>query len=87
MEVLLAHPDSWEIDSIFSKMKMCQPNQSSSHVTPSWLKNELHGLTEVDKEILESKDGWLNDNRMNAGQQLICKTLGSFEACQLVLNC
>ena len=38
-------------------------------------------------EILESKDGWLNDNLMDAGEQLICKVLGSLETYQLVLNC
>ena len=66
---------------------MCQPNQSSSQVTSSWLKNELYELTEADREILESKDGWLNDNLMDAGQQLICKALGSLETYQPVLNC
>ena len=65
---------------------MCQPNQSSSQVTSSWLKNDLYDLTDAHREILESKDGWLNDNLMDAGQQLICKTLGSLETYQLVLN-
>ena len=65
---------------------MCQPNQSSSQVTSLWLKNELYKLTEAGREILESKDGWLNDNLMDAGQQLICNALGSLETYQLVLN-
>ena len=65
---------------------MCQPNQSSSQVTSLWLKNELYKFTEAGKEILESKDGWLNDNLMDAGQQLICNALGSLETYQLVLN-
>ena len=65
---------------------MCQPNQSSSQVTFLWLKNELYKLTEAGREILESKDGWLNDNLMDAGQQLICNALGSLETYQLVLN-
>ena len=68
----MAHPDTWEtilvhgkqswytIDRIFRKTKVCQP------------KNELYKLTEVDREILESKGGWLKDNLMNARQQLIC---------------
>ena len=66
---------------------MCQPNQSSLQVTPSWLKNELYELTEADREILESKYGWLNDNPMDIRQQLICKSLGSLETYQSVLNC
>ena len=91
MEVLLAHPDTWEtfwytIDGIFWKTKVCQPNQSSSRVTSSWLKNELYELTEADRKILESKDGWLNDNCMDAGQQLSCKALGSFETYQSALT-
>ena len=66
---------------------MYQPNQSSSQVTSSWFKNELYELTETDREILEGKDGWLNDNLMDARQQLICKALGSLETYQSVLNC
>ena len=50
-----------------------------SQVTSSRLKNELYELTVADKEILESKNGWLNNNLMDAGQQLICKDLGSLE--------
>ena len=65
---------------------MCQPTQSSSQVTSLWLKNELYKLTEAGREILESKDGWLNDNLMDAGQQLICNALGSLETYHLVLN-
>ena len=53
----------------------------------SWIKNELYELTVADREILESIGGWLNDNLMDAGQQLICKALGSFETYQSVLNC
>ena len=63
----------YTIDRIFRKKKVCQPNQSSSQVTSSWLKNGLYELTEADRKITESKDGWLNDNLMDAGQQLICK--------------
>ena len=68
-------------------MKVCQPNQSFLQVTSSWLKNELYELTEADKKILESKDGWLNDSLMDVGQQLICKALGSHETYQSVLSC
>ena len=70
--ILTPGKNSWyTIDRIFWKTKVCQPNQSSSQVTSSWLKNELYETTEADREILESKDGWLNDNLMDAGQQLI----------------
>ena len=86
--ILTPEKHSWyTIDRIFWKTKVCQPNQSSSQFTSSWLKNELYKLTEADREILESKDGWLNDNLMDAGQQLICKALGSLETYQSVLNC
>ena len=46
---------------------MCQPNQSSAQATSSLLKNELYEFTEADREILERKDGWFNDNLMDAG--------------------
>ena len=86
--ILTPGKHSWYIiDGIFWKRKVCQPNQSSSQVTPSWLKIELYELTKADREILESKDGWLSDNFMDAGQQLICKALGSLETYQSVSNC
>ena len=66
---------------------MCQTNQSSSQVTSSWVKNELYELTEADREILESKDSLLSKNVMDAGQQLICKALGSLETYPSVSNC
>ena len=66
---------------------MCHPNQSSLQVTSSWLKNELYELTKADREILESKDGSLKDNLMHAGQQLLCKAVGSLKTYQSVLNC
>ena len=78
---------SYTIDRIFRKTKECQPNQSPLQVTSSWLKNELYETTEANREILEVKDGWLNDNLMDAGQHLICMTLGSLETYQSVLNC
>ena len=79
---------SWyTIDRIFWKKKVCQPNQSSSQVTSSWLKNGLYELTEADREIMESKDGWLSDNLMDAGQHLIVRLPRSLETYQSVLNC
>ena len=75
------------MDHIFWKTQVCQPNQLSSQVTSSWLKNELDELTKADRKLLKSKDGSLNENLMDAGQQLICKALDSLETYQLVLNC
>ena len=66
---------------------MCQPNQSSLQVMSSWLKNVLYEPTEEDREFLESKNGWLNDNLIDAEQQLIFKALRSLEIYQSVLNC
>ena len=86
--ILIPRKHSWHTtDRIFWKTKVCQPKQSSSQVMPSWLKNELYELTEAVREILKSKDGWLNDNLMDARQQLICKAVGSLETYQSVLNC
>ena len=59
----------------------------TSYIFMAKLKNELYQLAKADRKILESKDGWLNDNLMDAGQQLIFKALGSPETYQLVLNC
>ena len=85
--ILTPEKHSWyTIDRFFWKTKVCQPNQSSSQVSSSRLKNELDEITEADRKILESKDGWLNDNLMYAGQQLIYKALGILETYQLVLN-
>ena len=86
--VLTPGKRSWyTIDRIFWKKKVCQPNQSSSQVTSSWLKNGLYELTEADREIMESKDGWLSDNLMDAGQHLIVRLPRSLETYQSVLNC
>ena len=79
---------SWySIDSIFWKTNVCQPNQSSLQLMSSWLKNVLYEPTEEDREFLESKNGWLNDNLIDAEQQLIFKALRSLEIYQSVLNC
>ena len=52
-----------------------------------WLNNVYYRLTSADRELLESPDGLLNDQLMDAGQKLICKALGSLESYQSVLNC
>lgn len=51
-----------------------------------WLQNEFYYLKEEDKNILISKDAWLNDNIMNAPKKLICKALGKIDRFQSVLN-
>ena len=70
-----------------SKKRKCVSRINHPQVTFLWLKNELYELTEADREILESKDSWLNNKLMDAGQKLICKALGSLETYQPVLNC
>ena len=54
MEVLLAHPDTWETFLVFVLIEL-------------YIKSNLLEFTEADREILERKDGWLNDNLMDAG--------------------
>ena len=70
---------------IFWKIK---PNESSNsqRIPATWIKNELYELKELDKEIFEGSDCWLNDNLMDAGEKLICKALGRVETYQSVLN-
>ena len=64
-----------------------QPNQPSLQVMSLWLNNELYEVTEANMEILKSRDGWLNNNFMDAGKKLISKAVGSLETYQSVLNC
>ena len=71
---------------IFWKIKSNE-SSNSQRIPAIWIKNELYELKELDKEILEGSDCWLNDNLMDAGQKLICKALGSLETYQSVLNC
>ena len=52
-----------------------------------WLNNDNYRLTISDRELLESPNGLLNDQLMDAGQKLICKALGTLESYQSVLNC
>ena len=61
---------------------------NSQRIPTIWMNKELYKLKESDKkEILEGSDCWLNNNLMDEGQKLICKTLGSLETYQSVLNC
>ena len=41
-----------------------------------WLHNRLYILTQTDKDILLSKDEWLNDKLMDAAQKLVCEEIG-----------
>lgn len=52
-----------------------------------WLRDELHELTESDRHTLTSTSLWLNDERMDADQKLICKDLDCLDSYQSVLNC
>ena len=52
-----------------------------------WLKNDLYKFKIEDKRILQSTDGCLKDRIMDAAQKLICKTLGTEDTYQSVLNC
>ena len=71
---------------IFWKIKSNE-SSNSQRISALWIKNELYELKELDKEILEGSDCWLNDNLMDAGQKLIFKSLGGLETNQSVLNC
>ena len=52
-----------------------------------WLHNRLYILTQTDKDILLSKDEWLNDKLMDAAQMLVCEEIGKTLTFQTVLNC
>ena len=71
---------------IFWKTKSNE-SSNSERIPVTWINNELYELKESDKEILEGSDCWLNNNLIDAGQKLICKTLGSLETYQSVLDC
>ena len=51
-----------------------------------WLLNEFYYLKVEDKNILTTKDAWLNDRIMDAAKKLICKALGKIDSYQPVLN-
>ena len=71
---------------IFWKTKSNE-SSNSERIPVTWINNELYELKESDKEILEGSNCWLNDNLVDAGQKLICKTLDNLETYQSVLNC
>ena len=87
MEVLLAHPDTWESFLVYHRSNLLE-NESVSRINRH-RKLRLRGskwAVWAHRGRL-GNPGWLNDNLMDAGQQLICKALGSLETYQSVLNC
>lgn len=66
-------PYSWfSYTDTYSNAETCQPsdiNVKSHHSNANWLL-ELR-LTEHEKQILESKDKWLNDKLIDAAQSLL----------------
>ena len=91
MEVLLTHPDTWETFRVYHRLNLLENESMSAKsiifASYVFMVQEWAVWAEADREILESKEGWLNDNPMDAGQQLIYKALGSLETYQLVSNC
>ena len=51
-----------------------------------WLENEFYYLKNEGKNILMTKDVWLNNRIMDADQKLNCKGLGKMHIFQSVLN-
>ena len=51
-----------------------------------WLQNEFYYLKNEDKNILMTKDAWLNDRTMDEVQKLIYNALGKVDRFQSVLN-
>ena len=51
-----------------------------------WLQNVFYYLKNEHKNILTTKDAWLNDRIMDADQKLIRKVLGKIGSFQSVLN-
>ena len=50
------------------------------------LQNKFYYLKNENKNILMTKDPWLNDRIMDATQKLICKVSGKTDSLQSVLN-
>lgn len=76
------------IDRIFWRKKLIANTIQEPEIIESnqdeWLHNRLYILNQEDKDILLSKDGWLNDRLMDAAQKLICEEIGT--TFQTVLN-
>ena len=74
---------SWfVIDRVFwkekKKVNTIQESDMVIDVHPDeWLHNRMYILTQKDKEVLLSKDEWLNDQLMDTAQKLICEEIGT----------
>ena len=61
-------------------------NVDNVSLSKTWIKNDHYHLKEEDKDILQKKDEWLNDNLIDAAQKLICQVTGKIECYQSALN-
>ena len=78
---------SWfYIDRIFWKKKSNATISEPQLKSNEWLHSRLYILSHEDKNILLSKDEWLNDNLLDAAQKLICEEIGTPSTFQTVLN-
>ena len=74
------------IDKIFWRRKSNAASSEPLLKSNEWLHNRLYILSHEDKNILLSKDEWLNDNLLDAAQKLICEEIGTPSTFQTVLN-
>ena len=74
------------IDKIFWRRKSNAASSEPPLKSNEWLHNRLYILSYEDRNILLSKDKWLNDNLSDAAQKLICEEIGTPSAFQTVLN-
>ena len=85
--ILEKQKHSWFlIDRVFWRKSFLKTSQLPETETNEWLRNRLYILKQKDKDILISKDSWLNDNLMDAAQKLICQEIGTPLTFQTVLN-
>ena len=74
------------IDKIFWRRKSNAASSEPPLKSNEWLHNRLYILSYEDRNILLSKDEWLNDNLLDAAQKLICEEIGTPSTFQTVLN-
>ena len=85
--ILEKQKHSWFlIDRVFWRKSFPKTSQLPETESNEWLRNRLYILKQKDKDILISKDSWLNDNLMDAAQKLICQEIGTPLTFQTVLN-
>ena len=85
--ILEKQKHSWFlIDRVFWRRSFPKTSQLPETESNEWLRNRLYILKQKDKDILISKDSWLNDNLMDAAQKLICQEIGTPLTFQTVLN-